>query len=240
MESNISAMLASAGFSEDTAPEAEVEQVEESQEATQPEAAQPESDEPEGEDGEEAEAKQEEPARPWKKGPPETVPYKVLSERTAKFREREAELLAQIEEARAGRFVPSEQPQAQSPAMPAKPKADDFRTFEEFEEAKDAWLMQTAEIKAVQRLQHATIAQTQEHQVVQAVQTFQQRLAEANQANPEVGEIQSYLQPIWKDLHPMVQQMIVESDDPAGDLRALAEIAPDLESVRAIAGPTWI
>ena len=237
---NIEAMLAQAGYTEDQ-PTAEVQEAAEVVEEIQEEAEQPAAEESEDEDGEgeEPEAKPEEEAppevKPWKKGPPETVPYEVLSKARAERREALEQLEAyrvEVERLRAG--VPAQAPAAapgQIPGLPPRPKAEDFATFDQYEEAKDAWLVNTARAQVIAESQQATAQHVEQTRLTQSIGQFQARLAEAQQANPDVAEIREYIAPAWGHLHPMIQQAIVEDDNPAAAMRGLAEMAPSLQEL---------
>lgn len=186
---------------------------------------------PEGQE----EAKPEEP-KAWKKGPPETVPYKVLSERTEKFRTREAELVAQIDALQSGRTVPSEQLQAPTQpqpidGMPPKPKAEDFDTYEAYEDAKDEWLQQAGESRAIARLNATMAERAAQTEAQREVDAFETRMQEARVADPEVAEIEEFLLPAAPHLHPAIRQALLSSENPAPMLRHLAESGQSLQEI---------
>lgn len=194
-----------------------------------------------GEDGEGGEQKEEKP-KAWKKGPPETVPYKVLSERTAQFRQREAELIAQIEAAKSGKSVPSEQPTAPNAipeqgftaedlGMPPEPQAKDFDTLADLEAATRRWDREFAKREALAEIQSRDQARTQTQHMDKVVETFEGRLAQARQADPEIAEIESYLEPAAPHLHPMVRQALLESEAPGAMLRHIAELGGSLQEI---------
>lgn len=239
MDANINAMLESAGYPTEEAPAEAPQAVEEvAEEVTAEDAA----EEAEGEGGE-GEAKPEEkpaePEKPWKKGPPQHVPYDEFSRARAERREaleRAQALEEELSRYRTGALQQVDPRQVQTPqGLPPKPRMEDFDAFEKYEEAKDAWLVTTARAQAIAEIQQATTARSEEMRVQQAVSSFQSKLSEAYKVDPEIGEIQNYLQPIWPSLHPMVQAAIVEDDDPAASLRALAQLAPSLQEVQALA-----
>lgn len=234
-----------ARFADDSAPAAaEAPKAEEPAAKAEPEAKAEESapvEDPGSEEGSESkEGEPEEKPKAWKKdgkGPPETVPYKVLSERTAQFRQREAELLARLEAAEAGKVVPSEQQQV-APApqglpeqgftpedlgMPPEPSMDKFDTLADYERAVRQWDREFAKREALAEMQAGRQAETQQQVMDKVVQTFEERLDQARQADPEIAEIEAFLQPAAPYLHPMIRQALLESSDPAAMLRHIAE-----------------
>jgi hypothetical protein len=234
----------------DAPAKAEAAEAPEGAEQGQPEEAK------EGEGSEEGAEKEEKP-KAWKaqsKGPPETVPYKVLSERTAQFRQREAELLAQIEAAKAGKSVPSEQPAAQAQAipeagftpqdlgMPPEPSPDGFDTLADYERAVRQWDREFAKRETLAEMQQSAAAREQDTQMRTVVQGFEERLATARQADPEIAEIESYLEPAAPHLHPMVRQALLQSDAPGAMLRHIAELGGSLQEIvhRVNANPVGV
>lgn len=242
-----------ARFADDSAPAAaEAPKAEETAAKVEPEAKAEESapiEDPSGEEGSEAkEGEPEEKPKAWKKdgkGPPETVPYKVLSERTAQFRQREADLLAQLEAAKAGKVVPSEQQQTTAApqelpeqgftpedlGMPPEPSMDKFDTLADYERAVRQWDREFAKREALAEMQAGRQAETQQQELGKVVQSFEERLSQARQADPEIAEIESYLEPAAPHLHPMIRQALLESSDPAAMLRHIAESGQSLQEI---------
>lgn len=198
--------------------------------------------EPAAEEGAEApkegdeEKKEEEPA--WKttpkKGPPETVPYSVFSETRAEMRVLRERLEA-FEQQRAAQGQPQQQQASIQPeGLPPKPKMEDFDSLEKYEEAKDDWLLQAGEARALQRIQGIEAqrqAEAQRIELERATVTFKERVDAAEAADPEIGQIRAYLAPVFDHLNPAVQDVIAKSENPAPLLRALAGIGRNHEEL---------
>jgi hypothetical protein len=116
-------------------------------------------------------------------------PSKVVSELIAQRKKRQdAEREAAYWKGRAegqGKQEPPAVVQDAKPTAPVAPKLDQFETYEQYEVAKDEYLLQTAEHRAMQRMQasqQATAAATVE-------QTFQKRIADAAKEDPALVDV---------------------------------------------------
>jgi len=121
--------------------------------------------------------------------PPGAKPSKVVSELIAQRKKRQdAEREAAYWKGRAEGRVESEPPKTTpppGPTVPLAPKLDQFETYEQYEVAKDEYLLQTAEHRAMQRLQA-----DQQRQTAQTVeQTFQKRIDAAVKDDPSLADV---------------------------------------------------
>lgn len=81
--------------------------------------------------------------------------------------------------------VPAQETSPSAPVTPVAPKLDQFETYEQYEAAKDEYLVQLAEHRAIQRIQT-----TQQQQAVQAAaQAFQKRIDAAVKEDPSLAGV---------------------------------------------------
>jgi hypothetical protein len=112
-------------------------------------------------------------------------PSKVVSELIAQRKKRQdAEREAAYWKGRAEGQGKQEPPAAPS-AAPVAPKLDQFETYEQYEAAKDEYLLQAAEHRAVQRIQ----ASQQAAAAATADQTFQKRIDAAVKEDPSFADV---------------------------------------------------
>jgi hypothetical protein len=118
-----------------------------------------------------------------------TKPSKVVEELKAQRKkrqdaERDAAYWKGVAEGRGKQETPEVQPPS-APSSPIAPKLDQFETYEMYEAAKDEYLLQTAEHRAMQRLQAAQQQQTAQT----AEQTFQKRIDAAVKDDPTLVDV---------------------------------------------------
>ncbi len=159
-------------------------------------------------------------------------PSKVVSELIAQRKkrqdaEREAAYWRGVAE---GKGKPETPPAPQpSPTVPVAPKLDQYETYEQYEAAKDEYLLQTAEHRAMQRMQasqQATVAATVE-------QTFQKRIDAAVKEDPSLVEVlRDPTLPISAHMIPVLKEsenapkLLRWLDQHRDDARRIASLSP--------------
>lgn len=160
-------------------------------------------------------------------------PSKVVSELIAQRKkrqdaEREVAYWKGVAEGRGKSESPTPDPQA-PPTAPVAPKLDQFETFEQYEAAKDEYLLQAAEHRAMQRMQAAQ--QTQAAQTVE--QTFQKRIDAAIKEDPSFADVlRDPTLPVSVHMIPVLKEsenapkLLRWLDQNRGEARRIAALPP--------------
>lgn len=153
----------------------------------------------------------EEKPKPWKKGPPQHVPYDRFSE--VNNRAKTAEQRAAELEARLAAIEAAQKPAEPAPKGPVEPDIADYDDFAQYQAARDKYL--ETKFRGVVETEFQTRQQQEQaaRREQAMVSTFRERVAEAQKSIPDLQEALGYLARFGEYIHPRIQEVLFSHEN---------------------------